>query len=161
MGEGIQKLSYVGGGRKGINKNSHYFNCSFVVFLFFYFYKHNRPYKYCLNLKFTKAQNYYNGIRIISSNYIALKQCNYTTVLGKKWRQHKGSLSFSLIFLIWGFTLKRGRKANSWISTSHSSIVQLIIHFWLHPMGSDKGGGKERHEFAAFSHHMPTCEVVT
>lgn len=28
-------------------------------------------------------------------------------------------------------------------------------------MGSDKGGGKERHEFAAFSHNMPTCEVVT
>lgn len=98
MGEGTQKLSYMGGGREGINKNSHYLNCSFIVFLFFsYFYKHNRPYKYCLNLKFTKAQNYYNGIRIISSNYIALKQCNYTTVWGKNEGNTK-DLSLSLLF---------------------------------------------------------------
>lgn len=76
----------------------------------------------------------------------------------KKSEHNTGDLSLFLIFLIWGLILNHGRRANSWISTSHSSIVQLVTHFRLNHTGSEKGGGKE---FAAFSHNMPIGEVVT
>lgn len=144
------------GGERETNKNNRYFSCSFIIFLFFpYFYKHNRAYKYCLNLKFVKAQSCYHGIRIVSSNYIALRQRNYATLFDKRMGCEITDLSPFLIFLILGCILNQARRDNFWISTNPPSVVQQTVRFWLNRMCSEDGGGKEMHEFAPPSDDVP------
>lgn len=126
-----------------------------MSFYFFpYFCKHNRPYKYCLNLKFVKAQSYYNEIRIISSNYMLWGNVIMQWFWGKKWMQHNSSLP--LIFLILGFILNQGRRSNSYQLFLHSSANNAFL---VQSYGSRKGR-RQRNEHVCYIFSQCACEVV-